>query len=285
MNKFSIIIPTSNRKKYLLECLKNLQNQTIKAFEVFIINDFRKKIKIKGKYSFKINLINYCNQQGPGQCRNLALEKAKTRYSVFIDDDCFPYKNWAENIQKKIKSNPSAIKGTVLFGDKNFVGKYLNSQLWGYSTSREFSSTCNLIVNTAKAKKIKFDPKFVFAFEDVDFCKRYGLENIEFSSDIKIFHAGKESVFNLINSYFKYGGGNFKYNKKYPPLNKKNYCFKHIFNFLKKYKSQLRLYCIFLNRNKYTYLRFLIVFIIFILLDILKILSYKTGFLYEKSKN
>ena len=87
---FSLIIPTINRKKYLINLLKSLENQNLKNFEVIIIDqnpiDFLKDII--SEWGMKINII-YKNVNFKGACkaRNYGAKFAKGKYIAFPDDD------------------------------------------------------------------------------------------------------------------------------------------------------------------------------------------------------
>ncbi|MFA7576946.1 MAG: glycosyltransferase [Candidatus Muiribacteriota bacterium] len=284
MNKFSIIIPTFNREKTLYRCLKHLEKQNFFLFEIIIINDYRKKFSIDFKQFKKldIKIFEPCLEKGPGYCRNIGLKHAKTEYSVFIDDDCFAEKNWAETIHTTIiQKNIPVCKGKVLFSNKTVTGRYLSASPWGYNTSAEFSSTCNLIVKTSLAIKTGFNPEFDFAFEDVDFCKRLNPFNIKYSSKIKVLHFGKDNLKNLLKSYFNYGKGKYKYLK----ISNSFYLSAENKNLLKKIITLFKFFIQYINKKSNNCLPFGLELTIFILLEITKTLSYKLGFYYEKWKD
>lgn len=87
----SIIIPVYNVEKYLVQCLESIINQTYKNFEVIIINDGStdNSEKIIKSYQEKHSCIRYYQQQNQGVsvARNLGLQKANGRYTIFIDPD------------------------------------------------------------------------------------------------------------------------------------------------------------------------------------------------------
>ena len=89
--KFSIIIPVYNRPNEVHELLESLSMQTLKDFEVLIIEDgstvrcdevaARYKDKIDVRYYFKPN-------SGRSLTRNYGMERAAGDYLVFFDSDC-----------------------------------------------------------------------------------------------------------------------------------------------------------------------------------------------------
>ena len=92
MPRFSIIIPTYNRKELLKErALKSLLNQTYKDFEVIVINDGGEDVSdVIEEYKDKgldIKYISYKGNKGPSYARNREVEIAQGEWISFLDDD------------------------------------------------------------------------------------------------------------------------------------------------------------------------------------------------------
>ena len=87
---FSLIVPTINRKTYLINLLKSLEKQEYKNFEVIIIDqnpiDFLKIII--SKWEKKLNII-YKNVSFKGACkaRNFGTKFARGNCIAYPDDD------------------------------------------------------------------------------------------------------------------------------------------------------------------------------------------------------
>lgn len=93
MPKYSVIIPCHNSFKLMDKCLKNLEKQTFKDFEVVIIDDCStddsyEKIIEYSKQS-KLNMIIHRIESnvGPGQTRNIGIEKSSGDYIFMLDAD------------------------------------------------------------------------------------------------------------------------------------------------------------------------------------------------------
>ena len=90
----SVIIPTYNRGKLLHRCLKSLDRQIFKNFEVIICDDAStdntKTIVDSFNNSLKIRyfLMNN-NSGGPAKPRNKSIKKSKVIYVAFLDSDDF----------------------------------------------------------------------------------------------------------------------------------------------------------------------------------------------------
>ena len=94
----SVIIPIYNAEKYIEQCLKSLLNQTLKNFEVIVIDDCStdNSAKIVEKFMdlqdwqerFSFAQISP-NTGRPGIPRNIAIKHAKGKYIYFLDSDDF----------------------------------------------------------------------------------------------------------------------------------------------------------------------------------------------------
>jgi glycosyltransferase involved in cell wall biosynthesis len=109
MPKFSIIIPTYNRKDLLKErALKSLLNQTYKDFEVIVINDGGEDVSdVIEEYKEKgldINYISYKENKGPSYARNRGIEIAQGEWIGFLDDDDEYLDNTLEEINKNLNN-------------------------------------------------------------------------------------------------------------------------------------------------------------------------------------
>lgn len=113
MPKYSVIIPVFNRPNEMEEMLDSLSAQSIKDFEVVIVEDgssirsdhLIEKYDLKVQYFFKSN-------SGPGDSRNFGMEKAKGDWFLFFDSDCVLPKDYFENLDRGIDDlNPDAFGG------------------------------------------------------------------------------------------------------------------------------------------------------------------------------
>lgn len=98
---FSIIIPTFNRKKYLLETLDFIKEQTIQPVEVIVVDvselQFQlNDIEIK-KYQPLLNYIPWSEYGNISKQRNHGIQLAKGDVILFLDDDVTFEKDLIEN--------------------------------------------------------------------------------------------------------------------------------------------------------------------------------------------
>ena len=88
--KISVFTPTLQRYSYLEEELKQLREQTIKPFEIFITDQTDKSLReISWLANYEDLPIVYQGQDEKGQCNawNFCLENAKGEYVLFLGDD------------------------------------------------------------------------------------------------------------------------------------------------------------------------------------------------------
>lgn len=126
--KYSIIIPVYNVEKYIEKCLKSIQNQTHKEFQVIIVND--------GSPDNSQTLINaliknderfisvYKKNGGLSDARNYGLQYVEGDYILFVDGDDFVEPEWLEQLDRAIKQNPNVdlirygVRATDEFGQE-----------------------------------------------------------------------------------------------------------------------------------------------------------------------
>lgn len=90
--KVSVIVPTYNSSKYVLETLKSIKNQTYKNWELLITDDCSTDDTVDIINSFikndeRIKLFKLDNNSGAAAARNHSIYQAKGRYIAFCDSD------------------------------------------------------------------------------------------------------------------------------------------------------------------------------------------------------
>ena len=92
--ELSVIIPMYNAGKYIGECLESLLNQTLKDFDVIVVDDCSTDNSRKVVQSFlesfggRLKLKKLSKNSGcPGPPRNTALNMARGKYVYFLDAD------------------------------------------------------------------------------------------------------------------------------------------------------------------------------------------------------
>ncbi|MBU1307564.1 MAG: glycosyltransferase family 2 protein, partial [Alphaproteobacteria bacterium] len=85
---FSIILTTYNRSDLLQDALASVGSQTLRDFEVILINDNGEPVEhLLAAYDFPITYIRQGRNQGLSAARNAGLRLARGRFVVYLDDD------------------------------------------------------------------------------------------------------------------------------------------------------------------------------------------------------
>ena len=87
---YSIIVPVYNRPDEVSELLESLCSQTVKNFEVIIVEDGSEKTckDVCDNYADILDLhYYYKDNSGPGQSRNYGAERAKGEWLIVLDSD------------------------------------------------------------------------------------------------------------------------------------------------------------------------------------------------------
>lgn len=112
MPEISIITPSYNSSQYLEETIQSVLNQTFKDWEWLITDDCSKdnSAEIIQKYNDdRIKLVVLEKNEGAGNARNNALERAKGRYITFLDSDDYWQPNFLEKMLKFMKENKAEL--------------------------------------------------------------------------------------------------------------------------------------------------------------------------------
>lgn len=122
--KLSIIIPVYNVEKYIKKCLDSIKEQTMKDFEIIIVNDgaednseeIIRKYQIQNE-SLKIRYFKKENG-GLASARNYGVKHAKGNYISFIDPDDYLEPNTFECLNKYMNECIDLIKFKLKLVDK-----------------------------------------------------------------------------------------------------------------------------------------------------------------------
>ena len=107
--KYSIIVPVFNRPDEVDELLESLTHQTLKDFEVVIVEDGSQKTckDVCDKYAGILPLCYYYKENsGPGQSRNYGVERAHGDYVVIIDSDAVAPEGYLQAIDDELRRQP-----------------------------------------------------------------------------------------------------------------------------------------------------------------------------------
>ena len=154
----SIITPTFNPDKTILNTIYSVLNQTYPYFELLIIDDGsneKESLDLLAeieKIDDRIHVIHKENE-GPAKARDFGVSKSseETEYILFLDNDDLIDKTFLEVSYFSMSANKEA---TWCYCDVASFGAY--NALWNKEFSSEKMKTQNLLVNMALIKKSAF---------------------------------------------------------------------------------------------------------------------------------
>ncbi len=228
---YSIIIPVYNRPQEVAELLESLAQQTLRDFEVVLIEDgstitsekvferFSSKLKIQ--YFFKPNT-------GPGPSRNFGFEKALGKYFVVFDSDCILPSHYFEVVDRFLKSEKVDAWGGPDRGMKDFTPL---QQAMAFTMSSTLTTggirggkqkafqprSFNMGISRAvfeKTKGFHFDR---FA-EDIELSIRIGKAGFKTAliPDAFVYHKRRTSLRQFFNQVSNFGKGRVLVGRKHP---------------------------------------------------------------------
>jgi len=188
MPLISVIIPTYNRPQRITECLSALAalNFSPEQFEVIVVDDggcLEVHSAINNLNSAVDLTVVRQDHAGAAQARNTGAASAQGQYLVFLDDDCLPEREWLAALATRLeRGEMEAVAGQTVNGcPQNLYdcASHLLSyhQYDSYKTAGapvEFLATNNLAMQAELFHTVGgFDPNFILAYEDRDFCDRW----------------------------------------------------------------------------------------------------------------
>lgn len=189
---YSIVVPVYNRPDEVDELLNSLTRQTLKDFEVIIVEDGSqtpcKSVCDKYKQSLDIKYFVKPNS-GPGQSRNYGVERAVGKYVLILDSDVVVPEGYLYAIDKELKREPCEAFG----GPDRAADSFTPTQKAISYSMTSFFTTGG--IRGGKKKLDKFYPRsFNMGVRRDVYNKLGGFSKMRFGEDIdfsiRIFKAG-----------------------------------------------------------------------------------------------
>lgn len=190
--KYSFIIPVYNRPDEVDELLDSLTRQTLRDFEVVVVEDGSAIPcrEVVGKYADRLT-IHYYNKEnsGPGQTRNYGVERANGEYMLILDSDCIIPEDYLEAVEAELRTKKADAFGGPDRAHHSFsdVQKAINYAMTSFFTTGG--------IRGGKKKLDKFYPRsFNMGIRKDVYQALGGFSKMRFGEDIdfsiRIFKAG-----------------------------------------------------------------------------------------------
>jgi len=183
MNMISVVLPTHNFLNSTKNVLDALSKQSLKPFEVIIIDSSPSDDiqTLVNRYDTDLNLIYTKVQKAyPGEARNIGVNKSNGRYIAFLDSKTIPKPDWISNAMQKINEENLDLE----FGSTNYLAtsklqKILQGSIYG---KKPVETTPGTIISADAMKQIGNFIEGVRASDDLEWRNRIKASNLKYSS-------------------------------------------------------------------------------------------------------
>ena len=179
---YSIIVPVYNRPDEVDELLESLCSQTLKDFEVVIVEDGSQKPckDVCDKYAGILDLhYYYKDNSGPGQSRNYGVERATGTYAIVLDSDVVLPVGFLQAVEDELQHTPAEAWGGPDAAHPSFtpVQKAISYSMTSFFTTGG--------IRGGKAKLDKFYPRsFNMGIRRDVYQQLGGFSKMRFGEDI-----------------------------------------------------------------------------------------------------
>ena len=185
--KYSIIVPVYNRPDEVDELLESLTLQTLKDFEVIIVEDGSIKPckDVCDKYASILDLHYYAKENsGPGQSRNYGAERSNGEWLIILDSDVVLPKGYLEAVEKSLTSHLLPLPSIAAWGGPDAAHPSFTpvQKAISYSMTSFFTTGG---IRGGKAKLDKFYPRsFNMGLRRDVYLQLEGFTKMRFGEDI-----------------------------------------------------------------------------------------------------
>ena len=197
--KYSIIVPVYNRPDEVGELLESLSNQTLKDFEVVIVEDGSIKTckDVCDKYANILALHYYAKENsGPGQSRNYGAERANGEWVIILDSDVVLPTGYLQAVDNSLTAHHASPTPVTAFGGPDAAHESFTpvQKAISYSMTSFFTTGG---IRGGKAKLDKFYPRsFNMGIRRDVYLQLGGFSKMRFGEDIdfsyRIVEAGHQ---------------------------------------------------------------------------------------------
>ena len=212
MSDISVIIPTYNRDKFILECVQSVLAQTLPAREIIIVDDGSTDATYNILRDLGFNsitthksVLRYFSQQNRGvsSARNLGIKEARSEYIALLDSDDLWLKS---KLDRQIRAFQNDKQSTRLCHTDEIwirngvrVNQHKKHKKYGGNVFKNCLKLCCISPSSAMIHKSVFTDFGFFdedlpACEDYDFWLRYSAkEDVNFVNEPLIIKKGGHS--------------------------------------------------------------------------------------------
>lgn len=212
--KVSVVIPNLNGEGYLGQCLVSLSNQTIKDYEILLVDNasIDNSVLLAKQIVPEITVIQLLENVGFSRAVNLGIRSSEGKYVVLLNNDTIVFEDFLEELVKAIEKSEkifSCSSKMISYLDKNKIDDIGDSltvfgiafqeghgvSVGKFTKDKEiFSSCAGAAIYRREVFELigYFDEHFFAYLEDVDIGYRarlYGYKNV-YCANAQVYHIG-----------------------------------------------------------------------------------------------
>lgn len=233
MKKISVVIPVYNEEKHIRECLKALTENTVKPYEILVVDGRSEDRTVEIAKRFPEVKVYTNEKRTAAGGRNVGILKAKGEIIAFTDGDCIVDRNWIQSISDAFETYEiDGLGGKVdVAVPENRYEEYWNNLAWTqlmnfgderYLVEERTLNDSFVTANCAYTRKLLWKLKgfsnwFANNAEDVDLSWR-ALDlgaRLMYCPDVKIKAHGVDSLKGIKQKSFRNGVSSSKLQKRY----------------------------------------------------------------------
>jgi GT2 family glycosyltransferase len=187
----TVCLAVRDSEKYIESCVRSLFAQTIRDFEIVVVEDPPYDRTKKILDSFKDRRIVYSrnpNSLGIYKTRNICVKQAKGNYLFFTDDDCVVSKDWIEQGLKLLaRSDCVGVEGKTYYVSEEYEPTY-SDRIVQNKKGGDFM-TCNMAYKKNTLVRIGcFDERYSYHGDRDMALRAKRLGKILFNSRMIVYH-------------------------------------------------------------------------------------------------
>ncbi len=230
--RFSVVVPTHNRKDLLRRCLEAVTHQDYPDYEVTVVDDGSTDgtgEMVQREFP-QVRYIRQEPNQGPAAARNRGIKAASGEIIAFTDDDCIPPTNWlASHLPYYDDPQVGCVGGLQLTAHPNFIEQFQIAHYLDVYT--EFNRICRVEdvrgfgTNNLSIRREVFDHAGLFdeAFltgADPEFTRRVVIAGYTLIRDpkLRVEHLKVDTWGSYLRTRFRRGCGSVLTDIKYQTL-------------------------------------------------------------------
>jgi glycosyltransferase involved in cell wall biosynthesis len=254
--RLSVVLGSLNGATRLDRCLRALAAQTIRSsLELIVVDDGSTDSTSDVARAHGVVVLRHPTNRGVSAARNTGVSAASAPFVAFVDDDCEPDPQWAEQLLTGYEEDVVAVAGELVVGGSagrgimlSFLARHnplapqeldlvksdrLHYRFYIYlqrqwkpakeSGRRDIfaCASANMSVRRRAFLAIGgFDERIRFGSEDEDLCRRlrreYPTKRLVFVPQARVYHHFKPSLPDTLRRRRSYGRGSALMYRKWP---------------------------------------------------------------------